>query len=36
MKGIKLNGKIISLDNITLEDIEQLFEFDRDTLLKHD
>jgi hypothetical protein len=35
MKGIKINGKIITLDNITLEDIEQLFEFDRDTLLKH-
>ena len=34
-KEIKLNGKIINLDNITLEDIEQLFEFDRDTLLKH-
>ena len=27
---IKLNGKIITLENITLEDIEQLFEFDRD------
>jgi len=35
MKGIKLNGKTITLDSITLEDVEQLFEFDRDTMLKH-
>lgn len=34
-KGVELNGKTITLDNITLEDVEQLFEFDRDTLLNH-
>jgi hypothetical protein len=32
---IKLNGKVITLENITLEDIEQLFEFDRTILLQH-
>lgn len=34
-KGIELKGKIITLDNITIEDIEQLFEFDKNILLKH-
>lgn len=34
-EAIELNGKKVTLENITLEDIEQLFEFDRDTLLKH-
>lgn len=34
-EGIELNGKIITLENITLEDIEELFEFDRNVLLKH-
>lgn len=32
---IKLNGKVITLENITLEDIEQLFEFDRNAMLNH-
>ena len=32
---IKINGKIITLENITLEDIEQLFEFDKTVLLNH-
>lgn len=32
---IKLNGKVITLENITLEDIEQLFEFDKTVLLNH-
>jgi hypothetical protein len=26
---IELNGKIITLENIKLEDIEQLFDFDK-------
>ena len=34
-KGIELNGKIITLENITLEDVEQLFEFDKTILLNH-
>ena len=34
-EGIEINGKIITLENVTLEDIEQIFEFDRDVLLKH-
>jgi len=34
-EGIELNGKIITLENITLEDIEQLFDFDRNVLLNH-
>jgi hypothetical protein len=34
-KGIELNGKIITLENITLEDIEQLFDFDKTVLLNH-
>jgi hypothetical protein len=32
---IELNGKIITLENITLEDIEQLFDFDKTALLRH-
>ena len=28
-KGIKLNGKDVTLDNITIEDIEQLFDFQK-------
>lgn len=32
---IELNGKVITLENITLEDIEQLFEFDKTVLLRH-
>ena len=34
-KGIKLNGKDITLDNITIEDIEQLFDFDKNVILNH-
>ena len=29
------NGKKITLENITLEDIEDIFEFDRDVMLQH-
>jgi predicted transcriptional regulator len=29
------NGKKITLDNITLEDIEEIFDFDRDVMLQH-
>jgi len=32
---IELNGKTITFENITLEDIEQLFDFDRIALLNH-
>jgi hypothetical protein len=32
---IELNGKTITLENITLEDIEQLFDFDKTVLLQH-
>ena len=32
---IELNGKIITLENIKLEDIEQLFDFDKTILLNH-
>ena len=32
---IELNGKIVTLENITLEDIEQLFDFDKNILLQH-
>jgi hypothetical protein len=34
-KGIKLNGKDVTLDNITIEDIEQLFDFDKNVILNH-
>lgn len=34
-KGIKLNGKDVTLDNITIEDIEQLFDFDKTVILNH-
>jgi len=34
-KGIRFNDKLVTIDNITLEDIELLFEFDKDILLKH-
>lgn len=34
-KAIELNGKKVTLENITLEDIEQLFEFDKTVLLNH-
>lgn len=33
--AIELNGKKVTLENITLEDIEQLFEFDKTILLQH-
>ena len=29
------NGKKITLDNITLEDIEEIFDFDKDVMLQH-
>ena len=32
---IELNGKTVTLENITLEDIEQLFDFDKTILLRH-
>jgi hypothetical protein len=32
---IELNGKTITLENISLEDIEQLFDFDKTVLLQH-
>jgi hypothetical protein len=32
---IELNGKIVTLENITLEDIEQLFDFDKTIMLQH-
>ena len=32
---IELNGKTVTLENITLEDIEQLFDFDKTILLQH-
>ena len=35
MEKIIHKGKEITLDNITLEDIEELFEFDKDILLQH-
>lgn len=34
-KGIRFNDKLVTIDNITLEDIELLFQFDKDILLKH-
>ena len=34
-EAIELNGKKVTLENITLEDIEQLFEFDKTILLQH-
>lgn len=34
-KGIRFNDKLVTIDNITLEDIELLFEFDKDILLNH-
>lgn len=34
-KGIQLNDKLITIDNITIEDIELLFEFDKNVMLKH-
>jgi hypothetical protein len=35
MEKIIHRGKVITLENITLEDIEELFEFDRNVLLNH-
>lgn len=35
MEKIVHRGKAVTLENITLEDIEELFEFDRNVLLKH-
>ena len=29
------NGRKITLDNITLEDIEEIFDFDKDVMLQH-
>lgn len=34
-EAIELNGKQVTLENITLEDIEQLFDFDKNILLQH-
>jgi len=34
-KGIQLNDKLITIDNVTIEDIELLFEFDKNAMLKH-
>jgi hypothetical protein len=34
-EAIELNGKQVTLENITLEDIEQLFDFDKTALLLH-
>jgi hypothetical protein len=34
-EAIELNGKKVTLENITLEDIEQLFDFDKTVLLQH-
>ena len=35
MEKIVRNGKVVTLQNITLEDIEELFEFDKIILLQH-
>jgi len=35
MEKIIHKGKEITLDNITLEDIEELFEFDKNIMLQH-
>jgi hypothetical protein len=32
---LELNGKKVTLENITLEDVEQLFDFDKTILLQH-
>lgn len=34
-EAIELNGKQITLENISLEDVEQLFDFDKTILLQH-
>lgn len=34
-EAIELNGKQVTLENISLEDVEQLFDFDKTTLLLH-
>jgi len=35
MEKIIHKGKEVTLDNITLEDIEELFEFDKNVMLQH-
>jgi hypothetical protein len=35
MEKIIHKGKVVTLENITLEDIEELFEFDKTILLNH-
>lgn len=35
MEKIVRNGKVVTLENITLEDIEELFEFDKNVMLQH-
>lgn len=35
MEKIIRNGKEVTLQNITLEDIEELFEFDKNVMLQH-
>ena len=35
MEKIIRNGKEVTLENITLEDIEELFEFDKNVMLQH-
>lgn len=34
-EAIELNGKQVTLENISLEDVEQLFEFDKNILLQY-